>query len=608
MPSLGLSSFWAKFEELFGADLRSLALLRIGVGLLLIADLVIRSYDLAAHYSDFGILPRVALLQMDRSRWSISVHLLSGLWPVQAILFLIAGAFAVALLLGYKTRWVTPICWFLLISLHGRNPVILIGGDILLRMVLFWGIFLPWGACYSVDKALNPAWDKLPERVVSLGTIAYFVQVILVYWFTALHKSGREWRVEGSAVYYALSVDQFATPVAEFMLQFPLLLKFLTHTVFWYEIVGPLLLFSPFLTGPIRTLAVFGFIFMHIGFWLNLEIGLFAWVGAVSILPFLPTWFWNTWFSRLRTPERLEAKIYFDRDCSFCRKAVRLLHTFFLLPETQVLPAQSSPSIESDMSRHNSWVIEKGGRRHFGFAALVAMTNLSPLLWPLTPLLRLLRVGAVGEKTYAAVANHRRSACAVDLPAPTPQVPGFKLSFFTNVLISLFLLYVLLWNWAGLPGSQLKFFNNFRAIGYSLRIDQIWNMFAPFPLKSDGWYVIPGKLRNGKTVDLFKNGEEVVWEKPLRVAKTYENHRWRKYLMNLYRKEYSRHRAQYASYLCRNWNRIHSNGDKLEELEIIFMLERTLPDYDMSVPEKVSLLRHACETSPPPSVIPAVED
>ena len=50
-----------KCEEIFGIDLRSLALLRVGLALLVIIDLVQRSFDLKAHYTDLGILPRWAL-------------------------------------------------------------------------------------------------------------------------------------------------------------------------------------------------------------------------------------------------------------------------------------------------------------------------------------------------------------------------------------------------------------------------------------------------------------------------------------------------------------------------------------------------------------------
>lgn len=42
-----------------------------------------------------------------------------------------------------------------------------------------------------------------------------------------------------------------------------------------------------------------------------------------------------------------------------------------------------------------------------------------------------------------------------------------------------------------------------------LGLNQKWDMFAPRPVVEDGWYVIDGTLRNGRHVDLFRNGAEV---------------------------------------------------------------------------------------------------
>jgi hypothetical protein len=51
----------AKTQGMLGLDERSLAVYRIGLGLLLSADLINRLCDLRAHYTDLGILPRASL-------------------------------------------------------------------------------------------------------------------------------------------------------------------------------------------------------------------------------------------------------------------------------------------------------------------------------------------------------------------------------------------------------------------------------------------------------------------------------------------------------------------------------------------------------------------
>src|SRR5690349_14025480 len=53
---------YTRLTWVLGSDLRSLALLRIGIGLLVIADLIDRARDLTVHYTDFGLLPRGPLV------------------------------------------------------------------------------------------------------------------------------------------------------------------------------------------------------------------------------------------------------------------------------------------------------------------------------------------------------------------------------------------------------------------------------------------------------------------------------------------------------------------------------------------------------------------
>src|SRR5689334_4327307 len=110
-----------KLEELFGIDLRSLALFRMGLALLILFDLIFRSFSLRTFYTDWGVLPRYVLLEKFVGIGHLSLHLINGTTIFQVILFLIAGLFALALLVGYRTQWATFFSWLLLLSLHSRN-------------------------------------------------------------------------------------------------------------------------------------------------------------------------------------------------------------------------------------------------------------------------------------------------------------------------------------------------------------------------------------------------------------------------------------------------------------------------------------------------------
>ena len=83
-----MSAITKKIEEMFGADLRSLALLRMGLAVVVIFDIIFRLPDLRAFYSDEGIMPRNLHIELYGSSY-ISAYLLNGLPSVVGILFLI---------------------------------------------------------------------------------------------------------------------------------------------------------------------------------------------------------------------------------------------------------------------------------------------------------------------------------------------------------------------------------------------------------------------------------------------------------------------------------------------------------------------------------------
>src|SRR5215212_4986679 len=91
----------AKIVEIFGADLRSLAVFRVVLALLVLADLANRATDLYQHYTDAGVLPRTVLMQELLSPWVFSLNLMNGEPYFQALLF---GVAALGMLVGYRTR------------------------------------------------------------------------------------------------------------------------------------------------------------------------------------------------------------------------------------------------------------------------------------------------------------------------------------------------------------------------------------------------------------------------------------------------------------------------------------------------------------------------
>lgn len=582
----------------FEFDLRSLALFRVGLGTLLIFDLINRGLWLRAHYTDFGVLPRQALLDTLWDRAWLSVHMLSGtFWP-QLILFVMTGIAALAMVVGYKTRIATAVAWFLVISLHGRNPMVLQGGDIVFRLFLFWAMFLPLGARYSVDAALDPNGEPRGSEentFISAGTVAFIGQLCFIYAFAAILKDAPQWRETFSATHYALAIDQFTTPVGDFLFQYKGLLKYLTIYTLLLEAFAWILILVPVGVRYVRLAAIALFVSMHLGFAVSMQLGLFSYIVSVGWLALLPGVVWERLAERLGSfGEEIEIRI--ARPGSIADKLARIARTFLFVPGATII---AEPGDEDGLS--SGWGVTVGDsgefRRFEGCAALVAASPVFSKLTRLSQTFPRLREFARSAWNRAAESRWVRRAFETGCAVRTYRV---RQSVIAGVVCIAAMGTAFWWNMQTV-NSRYSVRQPLRTIAVYFRIDQKWNMFAPYPLKDDGWYVIAGKLRDGRKVDLFQDNSPPEWDKPDDVSSTYPNQRWRKYMMNLWLAKYSDQRLYYGRYLCRKWNATHAGADTLMTFKIYFMKEKTLAD-GVADPEKNHLWSHHCFESPEDAV------
>jgi vitamin K-dependent gamma-carboxylase-like protein len=298
------TSFTRALGELFTADTRSLAMARIGVAVTVLVDLVLRAPDLIAFYTDHGLLPRAQWLAAYRHAWSL--HVISGSAVAIGALFAVHALAALALLVGARARLATAVVWLLTASLHARNPVVLQGGDSVLLLLLFWGMFVPWGARFSIDAAARRPGKR---EVLSAGTVGLMLQMPLVYFVAAFQKSGPDWRSTFSAVYYALNDDFIASRFGLLLGQAPMwLLQALCVGTLVLEAALPMMLFFPVATRQMRWAALAIAAVLQIGFALSFNIGLFPLMSSVALLVFVPGTAW-TWLDRRRAHRRLRDRV-----------------------------------------------------------------------------------------------------------------------------------------------------------------------------------------------------------------------------------------------------------------------------------------------------------
>ena len=589
----------ASLREIFGIDLRTLALFRVLLGLYILIDLLMRARDLVSHYTDAGIMPRA--VQMDHlyiTTWSI--HLANGAAWFQALLFGLAGLAALGLLFGWRTRLMTVLSWLLMLSVQNRNTFILSGEDNLALLMVFWAMFLPLGARYSVDAALDRTGRFLDNGYLTLATAALLLQGMSMYFFSALLKTHPIWYQDGTAVHYALQLDYLVTSFALWFRQFQDLMTGLTYYVYVLELVGPILIFSPIFHRTLRTLLMLAFMSMHAAFAVFLEIGFFPFISIIMNLTFMPGWMWDELGAWLPVRGSKPLSIWYDRGCDFCEKSCHLLRVFLFLSTTPIRPAQEDPEIGRDLERQNSWVVTSGADKTFKTAALANLCSASPVFFPLGWLLRRRMVLTVGDRCYGWIGNNRPLLSRFTsgwLPwRRRPQRFGPA----TQILAGVFLVFVTVQNvstlaWSGL--SPLP--DSFRMVRQALGLYQNWTMFAPYPEMTSPWPVIEGELTDGTIVDVYHGRTGLAdFDKPEIVSRIYENYRWRKFLSQLEDQTYEDVNQvlalTYGRYLCRTWNRQHPDSAPLSMFEIYFQIERSQPPGEPKQVETRQVWNHDC--------------
>ncbi|MDB4794398.1 HTTM domain-containing protein [Pirellulaceae bacterium] len=466
-----------QLRKVFGCDSRSLALFRIAIAVLILVDIVDRFPHSEAFYSEQGIFP--SELSKLESPFGWSLNYLSGTVVFQQSIFISLAIAALSLAVGFYTRIATLICWILIVSIHVRNPLVLIGGDTLLRLLLFWSLFVPLGKSWSWDafqrqkKSLKSDTAAPEDTLVSsVGTGCLIIQVFIMYWFAGLSKITEPW-LTGTAMEYVLRLEIYVRPVGAWMLQYPEVLKWLTFSTLALELVVPFFLFLPFWNARFRLLAMLIFWSLHIGIELSLDVGLFGIISMMAWFPIIPGVVW-------------------DR-----------------------------------LGKSQTRVFDQQG----------------------------------------AVVQSRRSLS----------------TRVTNAVALFFLLYIIVWNTAniefkGKSSWTGKLPPSFFPLGYTTMVAQNFQMFGN-PPRFNPWFVYYARLRNGEEVDLLRKCP-VDYARPDAATRIYASIRWKKLHRFLLRHEgHNVFHQSILEYFIREWNRAHSEKEKVRLARIEVFFEAIGPEY-----------------------------
>jgi hypothetical protein len=279
----------------------SICLFRIFYGLIVIADLLLIRPEWLMWYGPHSIAsfstmnalyhgPNMGLFQiLPQTDFAINAF------------FWVFLLFAVMLTAGYMSRFAAVAVYVCLSSIQMRNGYILNSGDTLMLVCGFFLMFAPTGAMFSVDHWLRVRRGAADNSVPMCSPWAQRmlqIQTAVVYFSTFWWKSiGTLW-VNGTAVYYALRLEDFR--------RFPIPAlhnMYLIRTLTWSTLVVEFSLGVLIWFKETRYPVLIAGICLHIGIEYAMNIPLFEWMAVATYvnfiypedLPRIESWFQTRW-------------------------------------------------------------------------------------------------------------------------------------------------------------------------------------------------------------------------------------------------------------------------------------------------------------------------
>ncbi len=412
-----------------------LALFRVAWGLLLLANLGILSLDVLTWFGESGVLsivtggrilagPRLNLLQVlpAGDAWTLGVFALSVLA-------------AVGLTLGAMTRTSAALVFVGLVSLHHRTPLILNGGDTLLRVVTFLLIFSPAGRAFSIDRL----WRIFQGRETASAPVAapwaqrlIQIQIAVMYVATFSWKvQGDAW-VDGTAIYYASRLVEFYRFPVPILLDHLWIMQALTWGTLFVEFALGVLVWIRQLRYPVLLAGLL----LHLGIEYMMNIPLFEWIAMACLLAFVePRDARRTlqWIAERLRARREAIPVFYDGECAFCVRVMAVLRVVDPLRRLDLVDFRRAsgterwPDLDASRAAREMLVRLQDGHWLGGFDACRAVLARLPLGVFLSGWLHVPGVPAVGRRVYAGVARNRsrlpgltcrRDACLVAEASP----------------------------------------------------------------------------------------------------------------------------------------------------------------------------------------------
>jgi predicted DCC family thiol-disulfide oxidoreductase YuxK len=607
-------------DQYLRVDARSLGLFRIAFALALLGDLFQRWRWLSAFYCNEGVLPNHNHLFQLREQggvWSL-YHAFSS--PEENhVAFTVTLVIYLCFLLGFHTRVFHLLALVCLVGLAGRNVLLEHPGVTVGIALGAFSALLPLGAGLSIDSLrasfaeesergpdeLNAALPPPAATRASLAALVLVVVVGAIHLFAGLSHRGASWS-DGSALYYALHVDRWASGIGVMLRGLPPALLAAWTKLLWVSELAVLpLVLIPVARRWVRAAAIALTVFHGLTFALLFDFGLYGWALAASAALLVPT---ETW-------EALKAKrpltVYYDDDCGICLWSARLLRRMDLRRNIRFAAASDVDSypkgVTKKLTDRSIVVIDKSGKVYDDERALSQIFRALPLLTPIGWLLRLPVLSLVARWLYRRVADNRleisqacgMGMCGITPPdgddlsaddvrgsskayrtlhrrrrldtaimspdAPARRVGGGLAAVFASLAALAMLLVLLAQTEVAAPaGFPLATgLGRVRVLTEAARWTQLsatWGAWAPEPPRDNSNLVVDAETRSGENVDVLTGGvPDLELSNP---ALARNGVLWAYYGDRIRQDDYERFRQEFRRYLSRGGSKLDRGDTK----------------------------------------------
>ena len=613
------------FKPWFEVDSRSLGIFRIFLGILCFIDIARRWNYIDIFYTNGSIISASSSTSFYKMFTLLTSFTKS--WEVY-LFFLIGLFFSVLLIIGYRSKLSHIICAVVIISIHNRAIILENAGDMFFNSLLIWTIFLPLGLSYSIDalkKSLvgfkENTIEELnnknfginyPIKITSLAYFAVLLQISWIYFFTALNKTGYDWK-NGYAIFKMYQLDTFLTPIGYIIRDYITspISKLLTFGVVYLEYSIIILLFIPFYSYIFRTFAIIALSFFHIMIRLSVKVGLFSFTMLTTFTLLIDSKIYdiiNRYINRYITKDK-KYILFYDSDCGICHSTVRIikrLDIFNRLFFADKNYMDKKPDIYNKVYNDTAILYNPNNNktwlRHQVFGKILFLLPFGFLLgW----IFFIHFLSNIFGYVYDKISSNRTKiseffgtpACGLNIEkkvkdinvAATPfnsfKVVSCKLG--SVVILIMLIISTFHYNLVANEAVNKKMtrwgFDKFKQkrelkrICYYPRMIQRWNMFAPTVLGTDKTIIVEATLYNGDIINPFTGRAPVLDSLDYKYLWKEHNQFWRKLFSRISKKNNKKYVKTFEKWLKKSTNKYFEenlNGSRIKSVKIWSLSQR----------------------------------